>query len=635
MIESTRIKTDTLSTNFMLTPRSLANVPALGEADAFRAITLLPGVVIANDLKGELHVRGGGADENLIILDGIEIQNPFHLLGLFGTFNVEALQQIQFYPGMTPVQYGDRLSSAIILHSKPAQEVARSKANISLLASSALLQKKWKHGGMMAAVRRTYLDLLTQVLGKKLGYYFYDGNFHLTQTLTPSWKMTVAGFFNIDHVNPEQTDGDNANQDVDYGWGNRAAAISFTHSTKEIFWQNQISLAKNYIYFAGADAELHIDNKVGDFSWRSQIEWHHASGTAIAGVFGKHLEFDYAWSSEENDEDLEEIFYKNVPYAFYDTRRQFIYGGFVEFSQKINSLLTARPGARVSATRFNNANLLPRVSMQLELPRIGSLRVNYGKNVQWQAFGREGIEGAIGSPLFPLDQVLRATIWSISLEKRIAEHFSISAEAYHKKFLAVSRLGEGNYPAFEFGTGKARGLDIFILRERGRLTFQAGYSWGESIYRFGEEIYPTDWDIRHSFKSLLGWHLNSNWSLHIVTQAQNGAPYTPAAGFAPIIDTFNKGAWNLSWVPVPGQRNSARLPKYLRADISLRKRWSRPNGNTELYFQILNLLFRRNTIRYTPQTRSFPTASGLQPRLYLESTTGLPLIPSVGIAFEF
>ncbi|MDZ7290827.1 MAG: TonB-dependent receptor [candidate division KSB1 bacterium] len=638
MIESTRLNKDSLATNFVLTPRSLANAPALGEADPFRAVTLLPGVATANDLKGELHVRGGSADENLIILDGMEIQNPFHLLGLFGTFNVEALQEVRFYPGLSPVMYGDRLSSALILRSKSAEEGARSKANVSLLASSILLQRKWNHGGVMTAVRRTYLDLVARALGSRLGYYFYDSNLHLTQNLSPAWQLAVVGFFNTDHLNPEQTEGEISNdpdQDKRYRWGNRAAALSLTHTTKKTIWQNQLSFAKNYVRFAGADANLHIDNQVSDLSWRSQMEWQQEGLAAIAGIFGRHFTFHYAWQSEENEDGLEDIFYQGIPHAFHDTRRQSLFGGFFELSQTINSRLAVRAGTRISTMAFDNLQLLPRLSAQIQIPWNTSLRINYGENVQWQAFGREGIEGAVGSPLFPLHRALRARIWSLAIEQDLPGHISLSAEAYHKKFLSVSRLGEGDYPSFEFGGGKARGVDLFVLRERGRLTFQAGYSWSESIYTFGQEIYPTDWDIRHQFKGLFGFSFGKSMSLHIAAQAHSGAPYTPVSGYVPIIRDFGQG-WQLCWVPLPGQRNSDRLPKYMRADISLRKRWTRTNGNTELYFQVLNLLFRRNILRYNPKIRSIPSASGsTRQYLYLETTTGLPLLPSIGIAFEF
>lgn len=635
IIESTRLKIDSLSTNFLLTPRSLANAPALGEADAFRALTLLPGVVIANDLKGELHVRGGGADENLIILDGVEIQNPFHLLGLFGAFNVEALKEAQFYPGATPAPYGDRLSSALVLRSKTADQIERSKANISLLASSVLLKRQWRNGDVMMALRRTYIDAVARVLGKKLGYHFYDGNFHLTQELSPAWQMAAVGFFNTDRVNPEETEGeasDRSNAEANFGWGNRAVGLRLTRHGNKAVWQNQIAYARNYVRAAGADNDVQIDNALNELSGQSHLEWQSNGRNLSVGIFLKRWAFAHAW---QGDEDLEEIFYEDIPLTFRNAQRQFVLGGFGESGQRINSFLTLRGGARVSATTFRQARVLPRLSAHLQMPWHTRLRVSYGENAQWLAYGREGIEGAIGSPPFPLRRSLRSKIWAAAVEKNLPGAMALSTEIYRKKFSRLARLGEGDYPAFESGSGVARGLDIFIWRDRGRLTFQAGYSWLEAVQTFGEETYPTGWDIRHSFKGLLGWHLNQSWSLHVVTQAQSGAPFTPVAGYAPILRDLGQGL-QLDWAPALGQRHSARLPRYMRADLSLHKRWVRNDRKTELYFQALNLLFRRNVLRYEPQIQSAPGLNGATQRyLNLKATTGLPLLPSFGISFEF
>lgn len=549
---------------------------------------------------------------------------------MFGAFNVEALQETQFFPGVAPAQYGDRLSSALVLSSKPAQDSARTKANLSLLASSVLWQKKWNTNGVTLALRRMYFDLVARAFGSRIGYHFYDDNLHWQQSFSPQWKMAITGFFNSDHVRPDSEDQGR------FSWGNYASGISLARNGRTVTWLNQISFAKNFLEAEEKFGEQAIDNSIRDLSWHTHVEWNQENFSVRAGLFAKQLAFKYAWQGEAHD-DLEDIFYQNIPLHFHANRKQFLRGGFVESSRRINSLMTLAAGVRISSMALNNARLLPHFAAQFHAGWFGKWRLNYGKATQWQAYGRESREGAVGSPLFPLSRPLDARAVSLVFERDLPGGVSLTAEAYRKKLFAVARLGEGEYPAFEYGAGKVRGLDIFLARSKGRLTFQAGYTWSEAIHNFDKEIFYADWDLRHQFKGMFGLHLKKNVSLHIVTQLHSGVPYTPAGGYVTIIRDIGRGSQQyLAWIILSGQRNSARSPRYMRIDFSLRKYFLRTHGSMSLYFQALNVLFRRNAIRSNPAFEHFLDGSGkFVGRSSLKSEYGLPILPSFGVMWEF
>jgi len=624
MIESTQLRADTLSSGLLLTPRSLLNAPALGEPDPLRAVTLLPSVTVANDLKGDLHIRGGGADESLILLDGMEIQNPHHLMGLFGAFNVEALQDAQFYPSLTSARYGDRLSGALILQSQAAKEGGRAKMNISALASSGSWQRKWRNGGIFLSGRRTYYDVVASLLRQYVGYYFYDGNLHFQQQLSPQWDFTTTGFVNTDQIRPDR------GESGLFKWSNRAATMSLRWQRQHWRWQNQINFIQFRINAEDTSDALKIQNLLRELSWQGEFEYHAERTSVLTGAFAKRLRFGYYWEEGKSD-DLDEIFYGGVPGNFHYQREQALFGGFIEFTRRLHARVTLRIGARLSSQQDGTALWLPRVSAQYVWPHVGQWRFSFGESAQWQAAGREGIESNIGSPSFPLAQPLRARSATIAFERALPGNFSFNIEAYTRRTKRVARLGESHYPTFEFGKGTTNGLEILLTRERGWLTLQASYAGMKTLHTFGEETYPPDWDIRHSFKGLFGVSLGKNISLHFATQWHSGAPFTPYAAHLPLLLRYlGDKNWEWWWEPVPAPRNRGRLAAYWRSDFLLRKRWA--SGRRELYLQVLNLLFHHNPLRY--ETRYYRSGNAeLQPRLIAEN--GLPLLPSLGFVMEF
>jgi hypothetical protein len=219
----------------------LARLPTLlGEPDLLRVLQLLPGVQKASEGNAGIYVRGGGPDQNLILLDGATIYNPNHLLGFFSAFNGDALSRVTLTKGGFPARFGGRLSSVIELDTKDGDpDRLRAGGSLGLLASRLLLHGPLAGGKarFVLAGRRTYLDLLTRPFGALAGSdagaglrsYFYDLNAKLTLTVSPKDRLTASAFYSRDAFANARTDGPTTLQSG-LNWQNRAVNLRWYHT---------------------------------------------------------------------------------------------------------------------------------------------------------------------------------------------------------------------------------------------------------------------------------------------------------------------------------------------------------------------------------------------------------------------
>ncbi|MDQ8162017.1 MAG: TonB-dependent receptor, partial [Gemmatimonadota bacterium] len=176
---------------------TIKRVPVIGEPDVLRVVQLLPGVVATNDFTAGYNVRGGESDQNLVLLDGFPIYNPFHLGGLFGTFIDETVGEFELLPGGFPARYGSRLSSVLSVIPKTEERSGvHGAASVSLLASTLSL------GGTVrgatswnVAARRTYADRFVSLLSdQQLPYYFTDMQAHVRHRLRNGGALSVTAY---------------------------------------------------------------------------------------------------------------------------------------------------------------------------------------------------------------------------------------------------------------------------------------------------------------------------------------------------------------------------------------------------------------------------------------------------------
>ncbi|MCH7819038.1 MAG: TonB-dependent receptor, partial [Candidatus Marinimicrobia bacterium] len=240
--ERARFEQEVEISSVTLNTRDLQLSPSLVEPDLFRTLHLMPGVVAKGDFSSELYVRGGSPDQNLILLDGITVYNPFHLGGIFSTFSVDAIKEAELIAGGFPAEFGGRMSSVldVTLLEGNSKEYEGS-GSISLLTSKMTVQGPVPKGSFLMSGRRTYFDKVYELYQKQRGkdgrfpYYFYDLQGKLNLDLAEKHQLTLSGFFGNDVLKfdfDESSEDDSSGSiagDIDWHWGNRTTSAKWTY----------------------------------------------------------------------------------------------------------------------------------------------------------------------------------------------------------------------------------------------------------------------------------------------------------------------------------------------------------------------------------------------------------------------
>ncbi|MCB0490271.1 MAG: TonB-dependent receptor plug domain-containing protein, partial [Cyclobacteriaceae bacterium] len=245
----------------------IVKMPALlGEVDVIKSIQTLPGVKIAGEGSTNFFVRGGSADQNLILLDEAPVYNASHLMGFLSVFNPDAINQVQFYRSGMPARYGGRLSSLLDVRMKEGNKKQfQASGGVGLTASRLTLEGpiEKETRSFIVSARRTYADLFLKFSSdeftRKSSIYFYDLNAKLNWRLSDKDKVYLSGYFGRD-LNKFLT--------LQYviDWGNATGTLRWNHLFNDRMFSNTTLLYSNYDY------AFDLSNEGDQFNWNSQIQ---------------------------------------------------------------------------------------------------------------------------------------------------------------------------------------------------------------------------------------------------------------------------------------------------------------------------------------------------------------------------
>ncbi len=281
-----------------LTPKDLENLPMIfGEKDILKAIQLLPGVKDEGEGSAGFTVRGGAADQNLILLDEATVYNATHLLGFFSTFNSDALKDVTLYKGNQPANFGGRLSSVVDIKMKEGNNKKfEADGGIGLIASRLTVQGPIvkNKGSFMVSGRRTYADFIAKGFSKPLRQsgtqlYFYDLNAKANYTLGPKDKIYISGYFGRDNFkivdkytsqydNEEPIQGESA---MGLQWGNKTGTIRWNHIVNNKLFSNTSLIYSNFdyrifneeVYENGDFNKFRISSIINDIHLKQDFQW--------------------------------------------------------------------------------------------------------------------------------------------------------------------------------------------------------------------------------------------------------------------------------------------------------------------------------------------------------------------------
>jgi outer membrane receptor for ferrienterochelin and colicin len=617
----------------------IKNIPALlGEKDILRALQLLPGVSGGGEGQSGIYVRGGGPDQNLILLDGVPVYNASHLFGFFSVFNTDAIKDVSLIKGGFPARYGGRLSSVIDITMKEGNDQAiHGEGSIGLVASKLTLEGPLKKGksSFIVSGRRTYIDLLARPLiqagfrsdGSEgvTGYYFDDINakvnyrFSNKDRLYLSYYSGSDAFYlrfsekNEDQQNRTRYESKFANG---LGWGNRTAALRWNHTFNPKLFANTTLTYSRYQFntnFANEDKTL---DQQGKITQESAFELNYNSG--INDWAGK-IDLDYVPNPDHYVRMGAGVILHNFQPGNFRSKIYSVdsndtlnitnnqtepdiqaaeFALYAEDDWKITDRLRINAGLHLSGFQVKGefySALQPRVNLRYRFERGWSLKAAYSTMQQYIHLLTNETIGLPTDLWLPTTSKVRPQqSWQTALgAAKTWKGYETSIEVFYKEMNNVIAFNEGA-SAFQFqgwedrisqGKGTAYGAEFFVQKKAGKLTGWVGYTLSWAWRQFDQinngEKYPYKFDRRHDFEITAAYKFNERISLAStwVFATGNAVTFGNARyqGPLPYSQSFNYFLYENEHTP---NRNNFRMPNYHRLDVGMdftkkKKRYTR------------------------------------------------------------
>ena len=534
--------------------QQIKSIPALlGEVDVLKAIQLLPGVQSGGEGSSGFYVRGGGPDQNLILLDGVPVYNASHLFGFFSVFNADAIKNVRLTKGGFPARFGGRLSSVLEIDMKEGNmKKIEGEGSVGIVASKLTLQGpivKDKTSFIVSG-RRTYIDLLAQPLIKSAsegnasgGYFFYDFNAKLNHKFSEKDRLYLSAYIGKDrfYVGEKYTDEDYTSEmDMGLNWGNVTSALRWNHLFSNKLFANTTLTYSRYLF----DTSMEINDQYLDdideirFRYFSGIEDY---GTKIDFDYlpnpGHHIRFgaNYTYhtfspGSMELYERQNATISQDTSFNFSETQYAHESSLYVEDDVKINDQLKVNIGLRYNTFHFDNGADLndffreeyfylfqsknnskayrvfePRFSTRYLISKNWSLKASYAdmqQNIHLLSNTSAGMPTDIWVPSTDSvpSQHSRQIAGAVNhLFKNGA--YELTLEGYYKTMTNLITLSEGaKIIGFDDwqekvetgGLGKSYGAEIFLQKKKGKTTGWIGYTLAWSWRKF-ENVNQGDW----------------------------------------------------------------------------------------------------------------------------------------------
>ena len=661
---------------FVLPIEQIKAIPAfLGEADLLKTIQLLPGVRNAGEGSAGIYVRGGGPDQNLIMLDDAIVYNTGHLFGFFSIFNSDAIKNVSLIKGGMPPQYGGRLSSVLDVAMKEGNDKKiQVDGGIGLIASRVSIQgpiKKNKSSFIISA-RRTYIDALTKpFVGKNSqfggsGYYFYDLNAKMNYRFSEKDRLYISGYVGRDVFN--FVNGRKSLQ-VNIPWGNATGTIRWNHVFNKKLFGNTTAIFNNYNFtFQALQNNLNVKLASGirDFSLKQDFDLYPFTGHKVkfGGLYTLHRFTPSVVSGGQDSINFKPL---NAQSKYAHEAALYIqddwevsdkikinfglrYSGFQQIGPyKIYQ--TDKDGNRLDSTVYSNGQsvrkyggLEPRFTLRYAINDETSIKASITKNFQFIHLVSNSGTTLPTDLWVPSTYKVKPQIswqYSAGLFKNFRDNmYETSVELYYKNMQNQIEYQEGYTPNtlqdtenfFTFGRGWSYGSEFFINKTKGRLTGWIGYTLSWTWRQFAQlnrgEKFPSKYDRRNDMSIVGIYELNKHWKLSSTFVFGTGNAATLPQRFYLVNGILTQEYSRI---------NEYRLPSYHRLDFAAiynpKKNEHRKKMKTEWIFSIYNLYSRKNPyFIYFDQTGS-PYDGSL--KVQGKQVSLFPIIPSVTWNFKF
>ncbi|HEY2375195.1 MAG TPA: TonB-dependent receptor plug domain-containing protein [Gemmatimonadaceae bacterium] len=619
-----------------ISARDLRSAPRFfAEADVLRSLQLMPGVEARNDFTAGMNVRGGEADQNLVLLDGYPVYNPFHFGGLFGTFIDPSVGRVDMLTGAFPAQFGGRLSSVLNVRSAEDDRLGiHGTSEVSLIASTLSLGGALGNGRWSLAGRRTYADQAINLVKKNaFPYHFYDLEAHFGYKLPGGLRLSATGYGGDDLLHLDAT---NAGDRQRVLWGNRVGGATLS----KVFGAGALG-DSIVVEQRASQSNFDLDAQIsgGGLSLTSTVRDLRAAGSLDAYSANHAHRIGYEIAGQQLGYSV------NYPIPLFppDSLAQRVrsVSGYVDELWRLTPSLMIEGGLRYD--RLQNTGegaLLPRLSIKYFVNPNLALTAAAGEYTQWiRSLAREDI------PLRPVDYwvgsdslspMSRARHYVLGMERWVTPSRSVRVEGFYKRY---SRLLEPNpfddpqVQGDEFlpVKGWSSGADVLLRQFESpdrRLSGWLAYTYtlNSRTDVTGYRFFPSQ-DRRHDVNLVGSWRL-PRYTLAARFNLATGTPYTRILGeFDRIVYDPLGGSYgtrtDLDLLFLTGPRNGERLPLTQRLDVSITRTFVPGRIAVTPYLSVMNAYDAHNVFGYVFDYSQAPPTRISLPQLPIFPTFGL------------
>ncbi|MFW5773386.1 MAG: TonB-dependent receptor [Tangfeifania sp.] len=648
--------------NVQMVPKQIESIPVIfGEPDVLKSIQLTPGVKPAGEGSSGFYVRGGGIDQNLILLDEAPVYNASHLLGFFSVFNSEALKNASLMKGSVPVEYGGRASSVLDIQMKEGNmKDFGVTGNLGLISSNLTVEgplAKDKSSFILSG-RRTYADLFLNFANdediKETHLYFYDLNLKTNYKINANNRIYLSAYLGRDDFGYKNEFG--------FDWGSKTATFRWNHNFSEKLFSNTSFIFSNYSYNITImrDLDVEILSSIQDLNLKQDFSYYANANNTLK--FGGNIIYHSVLPGEIKVNESAGF----TPPADISERKAIEWAGYISNNQKISEKLRLYYGVRLALFsnigpgefyEFNRqgelsdtinvdraeifktqGGLAPRLGANYLINDRSSMKLSYSRMYQFLHLLSNSTTTTPTDLWLPSSNNVKPQIAdqvSLGYFRNFRNNeFETSLEVYYKNLQNQIDYKNGAELVFNatvetelvFGRGWAYGAELMLKRNFGRLNGWLSYTWSKTMRQFDDinlgNPYPARQDRTHDVSIVGLYDITNKWKFSATWVYYTGNAVTFPSGRYEIDEKV---------IGYYTERNSYRMPDYHRLDLGLV--WQRKKTGqfeSSWTFSVYNAYARENAyfIQFREKEDNPGVTEAVQVSLF-------KAIPSVSYKFKF
>jgi outer membrane receptor for ferrienterochelin and colicin len=681
--------------SFQIDPEMAGRMPRLaGEEDPVRLLQLGTGVQTGTDGVEGLHVRGGNAGQNLVLVDGVPVYYAAHAAGVFSIFNSDAIRKAELIKGGFPAKYGGRLSSILDVRTKEGNNQKLSgKAEVGMISGRLSLEGPLVKGksSFFLGGRWSYLNMFVMPFSRiakgrngvngSTYYYFDDFNAKLNYSLGRNDKLFLSyyrggdNFMNGGQVADTLTFVDNRDQLQNFrtykssfeqlSWSNQVGVLRWNHIYNDRLFSN-VSLTYSELdvnsYFQSIDSIVNLrsgqyvnpflsslfNSRISDVGLRADFEY-------SPGKHNRH-QINFGWAANYRlfapgalvlDDGLSDAIINRSPKSVQVDSREYV--GYFSDEIKLSKAWQLYAGVHLSLNRVEGKgywSAQPRLGIYGNLTRHLGVKASLSHMSQFVHLLTNSSLGLPTDLWVPSTaDISPETSWqgTVGLDIRPNESWELGLEAYYKKMDNLVTFTEGANYLYDWrnnlaiGKGTAKGIEVLLRRKRGPLTGWVAYTFSFTDRQFDRinrgKKYPFKFDRRHDFKLVMSYRFTPRFDISANWVISSGFAYNLASSVYRL--NFPGDFSPPVEVPVYGEKNTDRMPDYHRMDIGANFKFGKNKIQQRLHVGVYNVYNKRNPLYHSFRTEYIISGGELRQRQRYVQVKLLPVLPSLSYSIQF